>query len=126
MIKNSKQRDAILANLRNTTAHPTIESVYNEVKTIYPNISLATVYRNLALLEDIGEIQRVTSYDMKDHYDANTAEHPHFQCKYCGRIYDLEMDNLEFLKTLGEKSAPGTIEKMQLLYIGKCTECQTN
>ena len=56
MIKHSKQRDAILTYLHSTKSHPTAETVYENVRESIPNISLGTVYRNLALLEELGEI----------------------------------------------------------------------
>ena len=92
----SRQREAIYNYLLSTKKHPTAETIFQAVQQDYPKISLATVYRNLTVLEETGQVQRIPCNDAKDHYDANTAEHPHFVCNYCQSVLDLEMDNLEF------------------------------
>ena len=58
-MKYSRQRESIKENLMNRYDHPTAETVYLDVKKDYPNISLGTVYRNLSLLSEIGEIQKI-------------------------------------------------------------------
>ncbi len=122
----SRQREAIYQYLMSTKTHPTAEAVYKEVQAEFPKISLGTVYRNLALLEETGQVQKIPSYDAKEHYDANINEHPHFQCRCCGRVIDLEMDNLDFLKTLAGRDFGGEIEHTQLVFFGKCDECKEN
>ena len=54
-LKYSRQRESIKEFLRTRTDHPTADVVYENMKLIYPNISLGTVYRNLSLLADLGE-----------------------------------------------------------------------
>ena len=102
-LKHSRHREAIVRFLMTRKDHPTAEVIYNNIKQEYPKISLGTVYRNLSLLAEIGEIQKITCGDSSDHFDANINPHPHFVCKECFRIIDLEMDNLNFLNTLAEK-----------------------
>ena len=84
----SRQREAIYNYLLSTKTHPTAEAVYQVVQQDYPKISLATVYRNLALLEETGQVQRIPCNDAKDHYDANIMEHPHFVCNSCNCVLD--------------------------------------
>lgn len=60
-LKYSRQRESIKEFLRNRTDHPTADVVYENMKLIYPNISLGTVYRNLSLLADLGEIKKLSS-----------------------------------------------------------------
>ncbi len=57
-LKYSRQRESIIQYLSATHSHPTADMVYMHVKEEFPNISLGTVYRNLNLLADIGEITR--------------------------------------------------------------------
>ena len=52
----SRQRETILQVLHSTDTHPTASAVYNEVRKVIPNISLGTVYRNLAALSEEGVI----------------------------------------------------------------------
>lgn len=59
-IKHSKQRDSIKTCLMGRRDHPTADAVYMSIREEFPNISLGTVYRNLNLLVDLGEIQKLT------------------------------------------------------------------
>lgn len=87
----SGQREAIKSFLRSRHDHPTADVIYDGVRKIYPRISVSTVYRNLALLSDKGEIFRFSSGDGKEHYDYITEPHLHFICKKCGAITDVEL-----------------------------------
>lgn len=122
----SRQREAIYNYLCSTKTHPTAEAVYQAVVQDFPRISLATVYRNLTLLEETGQVQRIPCNDAKDHFDADTSEHPHFVCKTCGAVIDLAMDNLEFLHTLANQGFDGDIEHSQVIFFGVCPACKKN
>lgn len=65
MIKRSRQREAIRQCLAGRYDHPTAETVYMSIKDEFPNISLGTVYRNLSLLSDLGEIQKLLSVEVR-------------------------------------------------------------
>ena len=93
-LKYSRQREAIKEFLATRKDHPTADVVYQNIREIYPHISLGTVYRNLTLLSDIGEILRLHLSDGVDHFDADTSLHYHFICKDCGSVIDLEMDSI--------------------------------
>ena len=68
-LKYSRQRESIKACLMNRHDHPTADALYASIREEYPNISLGTVYRNLNLLVETGEIQRLTCGDGADHFD---------------------------------------------------------
>lgn len=87
----SKQREAILEVLRSTDTHPTAAAVYEKVREKLPNISLGTVYRNLAALKENGDILGISVGDGFEHYDGDAAPHIHLHCRRCGSIEDLEM-----------------------------------
>ena len=123
MIKYSRQREHILQYLRSTTKHPTAETIYQHMKTEHPNISLGTVYRNLALLVQLGEIQKISSPDGADRFDANTSPHYHFICTECGAVLDLELSPLDHINLLAEHKFQGTIEGHVTLFYGKCPDC---
>lgn len=120
-MKHSKQRDAILENLRARYDHPTAEMVYLSLKEAIPNISLGTVYRNLALLCEIGDIIKVgASEDGKEHYDGHTHPHSHFFCENCKEIYDLDV----FLDVQAiEKELGAEIHYASNTFYGKCRKC---
>ena len=67
-LKYSRQRESIKEFLMTRNDHPTADVVYENMKLIYPKISLGTVYRNLSLLADIGEIKKLASFNGADHF----------------------------------------------------------
>lgn len=121
--KFSRQREAILDYLMSTTAHPTADVVYANVKIKYPNVSLGTVYRNLNLLAEEGEILRLSCGDGSDRFDGNPKPHYHFLCNSCKQVSDLKMDSLEHINTLAAVGFEGTIEGHTVLFYGKCPKC---
>ena len=97
MIKYSRQREAIVQYLTGRTDHPSAESVYQALRQTHPNISLGTVYRNLALLADIGEIQKICTGDGADRFDGQVRPHYHVICTRCHQVMDLDLD-LDYMK----------------------------
>ncbi len=87
----SKQREAIELVLKATKSHPGAVAVYNEVKKIIPNISLGTVYRNLAEMQNDGTIRNISVCDGTDRFDADITPHIHLHCRVCGSITDLHL-----------------------------------
>ena len=90
-LKSSKQRDAVLANLQSRYDHPTAEDVYLAVREVIPSISLATVYRNLKLLESEGLILKIPTGE-SDRFDGHTHGHYHLTCINCRGVVDLHID----------------------------------
>ncbi len=123
MIKHSKQRDCIQAFLATRYDHPTAETVYMNIRKELPHISLATVYRNLALLSDMGEIQKISTGNGPDHFDGNAAPHNHFLCSRCGSLIDLDMDNISHVDQIAGKTFSGVIEGHKILFYGCCPDC---
>ena len=122
-LKYSRHREAILKFLSSRYDHPTAEVIYQNLREEFPRISLGTVYRNLTVLAEMGEIQRIQCGDSSEHFDGVTAQHPHFVCKRCFAVTDLHIDDLSFLNTLAEGNADGKVEKHQLIFYGKCNKC---
>ena len=90
MVKKTKQKEVILRVLRGTTSHPTASWIYDEVRREIPNISLATVYRNLKLLKERGEILELEFNGTLGRFDARTDNHYHFRCEKCNRVFDVD------------------------------------
>ncbi len=122
-LKHSKQRDMIKDFLMSRKDHPTADVVYMNVRLQQPNISLGTVYRNLTLLADIGEIQRLRLGDGVDHFDADISEHYHFKCNDCGSVIDLEMDSIQSVKDVAQKNFDGHIAGHVTHFYGSCKNC---
>ena len=122
----SRQREEIIKVLRSTYTHPTAAWVYSRVKEVIPNISLGTVYRNLSLLSDIGEIQKLSTGIGPDRFDGNPALHYHFICKHCGSVLDLSVDGLDHINVLANQGFDGEIEGHITYFYGKCADCKKN
>ncbi len=122
-LKHSKQRDMIKAFLMGRKDHPTADVVYMNVRKENPNISLGTVYRNLTLLADIGEIQRLRLGDGVDHFDADTSAHYHFICSDCGSVIDLEMADINGITDAANANFDGNIAGHVTYFYGTCKNC---
>lgn len=123
MIKHSKQRDCIQEFLEGRYDHPTAETVYLNIRKEFPRISLATVYRNLSLLSDLGEIQKIATGNGPDRFDGNPRPHNHFICNCCGSVLDLEMESIEHINEIAAKTFQGKIEGHTIIFYGTCPEC---
>ena len=78
--KQFKKRNAILSCLRQTDLHPSAEMLHQMLQDDHPDISLATVYRNLSLFKSQGMIQSIGAVGGIERFDGNTAPHVHFVC----------------------------------------------
>lgn len=123
MLKYSRQREAIKSFLVTRYDHPTAETVYMNIKEEFPNISLGTVYRNLSLLSEIGEIQKLSTGIGPDRFDGNPAPHYHFICNSCGSVLDLKVENLEHINILAGQNFDGEIQGHIAFFYGKCPAC---
>ena len=123
MLKYSRQRESIKKFLMTRTDHPTAEMIYENLRKEYPKISLGTVYRNLSLLSDIGEIQTISTGVGPDRFDGNPKPHYHFICKNCGQVMDLKMQGLEHINLLAQHEFPGIIEGHSVFFYGRCEAC---
>lgn len=123
VIKYSRQREAILLYLRSTKSHPTAENVYTEIRKEFPKISLGTVYRNLNLLVDQGEILRLNCGDGVEHFDAKTEPHNHFACRTCGAVIDLPIGSIDMIDEEIKRNFRGRIEGHEVYFYGTCEKC---
>lgn len=122
-LKRSKQRDAIIAFLRSRKDHPTADTVYHEIRNTIPNISLGTVYRNLSLLSERGEILRLTCDGKMDRFDADIHPHYHFICNTCGCVQDVDIPYAKHIDQTANQTFEGTITQHALLFEGYCRDC---
>ena len=124
--KQFRKRNAILECLRGTTTHPSAEMVHDMLQAEHPDISLATVYRNLSHFRNQGQIQCVATVRGVERYDANTMPHVHFICTGCDAVIDLpEVEVPQALGSTAEKSAGCRIDGCQLTFTGQCAQCNT-
>lgn len=122
-LKYSRQRESIIECLKSRCDHPTADMIYMAVRETYPKISLGTVYRNLSLLVEQGEIIRISCGEGWDRYDARTSPHYHFQCRKCGKVSDLELSPMNHIDVLAGNGFEGKIEGHFAYFYGICEEC---
>ena len=124
--RNTKQRQKILEILQGTTSHPAANWIYDKAKAEFPDISMGTVYRNLAVLEEMGKIQRLSCGATFDRYDANVEPHIHFVCRKCSRVTDIH-DALPSGKL--KEAIAGIdmqVDTYDLTCYGICKDCQSS
>lgn len=121
--KRSRQREKILAILRNTDTHPTAGWVYDQLKNDFPNLSMGTVYRNINILLDQNLIQKIEAGSSFDRYDANTNTHYHFFCRECGCVDDLPLEVSEVLESKAKSLTGYEVENHRLDFYGRCPQC---
>ena len=115
----TRQRSAILEFLRSKRHHYSAIQIYDAVREKIPNISLGTVYRNLASLLEDGEIISVETSDKCVYYDGFISGHSHFVCQCCKEIYDFPLES-----TTSEPEKAGfTVSNQRVVYYGVCKMC---
>ncbi len=125
-LKYSRQREAVKQFLMTRRDHPTADMVYRHVRNEFPNISLGTVYRNLTLLANLGEISRLRLGDGVDHFDYDTHPHIHFVCSRCKSVSDLETEETSLINESAVKHFDGQIEGHFTYFYGLCPRCNEN
>ena len=116
-LKTTPQRLAILKELQ-TKGHASIEEIYENIKELFPSISLATIYKNINALKDEDIVSEVCLHQ-KPKYEINKAPHAHFICKKCGYVEDVELN--ETLDEL-EKRYPNSSKEIYIY--GVCKHCK--
>lgn len=122
-MKYSKQREALLTLLRSTHSHPSADWLYENLRKEFPKISLGTVYRNLSVLVENGDIVKITTASDKEHFDGFTHTHHHFVCRSCGEIIDVDVEDLSSIELSAADKLGAQIEDYSLVFYGKCSKC---
>ena len=119
------QRMAVLKILAESEGHPSVEKIYEKVKKQFPTTSLATVYKSVAVIKEIGEVLELGFTDGSNRYDGNKPyPHPHLICTECRTIMD---PSLPVLADVTQKLMAETgfkITNHRLDFFGICPECQ--
>ncbi|MDR1143567.1 MAG: transcriptional repressor [Spirochaetaceae bacterium] len=124
--KHSIKRDAILKLLRSTATHPGAQWVYSQLKPRIPDLSLATVYRNLNIFRQEGLALSLGAVNGEERFDGTVEPHPHFICGRCGVVLDLPPEEAETLLQGFEKNLEGlpfSIDFRRTVFYGLCDGC---
>lgn len=120
-LKVTPQRLKIVESLQRH-GHLNIDTLYGEVKTDYPNISLATVYKNIATMTETGMLSEVKRPGMKSVYEVKKTPHLHLHCDACGKIEDVVLPT-DTLVSEVEKRSGYRIDSADIIFKGRCKSC---
>ena len=123
-MKHSKQRDIILNDILKRCDHPTAEMIYESVRKENPNISLGTVYRNLNLLAELGNIRKINMPSSSDRFDKTLENHYHLYCDNCNSVTDIMINNCDNMNEVVEKQNGCKIISHDIMFIGICKNCK--
>lgn len=119
----TQQRRVILEELRRENNHPAADEIYERVRKRLPRISLATVYRNLDVLCELGEIQRLELSGAMNRYDGVSKKHYHIRCVGCDRVDDAPLAPLNELEDDLYGTTVYEIIGHNLEFTGLCPDC---
>lgn len=105
--------------------HPTADMVYTQLKADNPSLSLGTVYRNLNLLCEMGQLRKIAVPNGSDRFDGRLDKHYHIICDCCSRVLDIELNESSFDKHV-EDSTGYKITSLDVVVKGICPQCQQN
>lgn len=123
-LRMTNQREMILQELQNSREHLTADELYERVRQKMPRISLATVYRNLEILSEIGLIGKLEVSGRQKRFDWNTKEHDHIYCIRCHRVDNLKMDRDELGVKLPDTAGGYRLTGYRLEFSGLCEDCR--
>ena len=129
-IRNTKQRDLIMECMNaNSNKHITVDELFNLLKLKDEHIGIATVYRNLKLLEAESHIEKVNIFDgaapcYKILHKSFQHMHHHLICQNCSEIIDFEDDLLETIEKIIELTKGFTITDHRVVFYGICSKCK--
>ena len=123
-MKYSRQREMILDSVMGCCDHPTADTVYARVRALDPKVSLGTVYRNLNLLAETGQLRKISVPGGSDRFDRTLMEHGHIICTECGAVCDIVPENLAVLDKEISALTDFRISRCELILEGICPDCQ--
>jgi Fur family peroxide stress response transcriptional regulator len=119
------QRMAVLRILAESSAHPSAQDIYRQVQVDFPMTSLATVYKTITLLKEMGQVLELGFGDGSSRYDGRThLPHPHLVCVHCKTIVDWKSDALSDLAWQIAQESGYKIVGHRLDLLGLCPDCQ--
>jgi len=122
-LRMTRQRRVILEELRKVNTHPSADEIYEMVRKQLPRISLGTVYRNLEILSESGEIQKIQFGCSQKRFDGVAEDHYHIRCLDCGRLMDAPPGSDVRISYKLNENTDIKIMGYKLEFIGICPAC---
>lgn len=122
----TRQRRVILEELQRVRSHPCADEIHTMVRRRLPRVSLATVYRNLEILAECGEIRKLSPTATQRRFDGDTSPHYHVRCTECGQVDDVTLPPLTVVEDILLSPIETNYEILgyQLELIGLCPRCR--
>lgn len=125
MIKrHTIQQSLVYEAVNKLQCHATADEIYEEIVKEHPNISRATVYRNLRRLSETGDIRKLSIPGGADRFDHLCNDHCHVRCEQCGRVFDVDMEYISGLEKNIKNTNGFAFTGYDILFHGICPECQ--
>jgi Fur family peroxide stress response transcriptional regulator len=119
------QRMAVLKTLVTNEEHFSVEQIYERVRVDFPMTSLATIYKTVAVLKEMGEVLELGFSDGSNRYDGSKPyPHPHLICIKCKNIVDIDISTLDALSQKITHKTGYRIVNHRLDFFGICPQCQ--
>ena len=122
--RNTIQRTLVLEAVNRLRCHATADEIDAEIAKEHPHISRATVYRNLNLLAELGEIRKLEIPGAADRFDHRCHDHCHVRCETCGRVFDVDMEYVAGLEQNIRDAHGFAFSGYDILFRGICPECR--
>lgn len=122
--RNTFQKSLVLETVHNLKCHASADEVYHTIVENYPNISRATVYRNLNELAKNKEIKKVEIPEGADRFDHKCSDHYHIRCLKCGKIFDVDMEYMKDLEKTIQNIQGFELKGHDIMFKGICPLCK--
>ena len=124
MKRNTIQRSLVFEAVNKLQSHATADEIYEKVVTEHPNVSRATVYRNLKLLSETGYIRKIEIPGGADRFDHLCHDHCHVKCEKCGRVFDVDLEYITGIEKNIKDDRGFKFTGYDILFRGLCPDCQ--
>jgi Fur family ferric uptake transcriptional regulator/Fur family peroxide stress response transcriptional regulator len=122
--RNTLQRKIVLDTLMRLENHPTVEELHAEIQEYYPAISKTTIYRNLRILAQNGQVRQVSLPYGPERYEGQPEPHYHFQCRLCGGIYDVDIPVITDIDAHVARKHGFGVDGHDIVFHGICKKCK--
>ncbi len=124
-LRNTHQRELILAEFLRRHRHFTIEELWEEVRQVDPSIGYATVYRTLRLFTECGIASKHDFGGGSARFERESGHHhDHLICTECGKIIEFENKAIERLQDEVCQANNFRLTSHRMEMYGLCSDCQ--
>jgi Fur family transcriptional regulator, ferric uptake regulator len=123
-LRMTPQRQLILDAVASMHGHVSVEQVYQQVVSVFPDVNISTVYRTLEVLEELGVVRHTHFHDGVAQFErTDEAPHHHMVCSRCGSDFELDLDVLQPLAAELERRYGFQADLAHSAIVGRCRGC---